>query len=190
MQKNTYKTKWDTHTLVFMGLLVAMNLVLTRVVAFDLGFVRITVGSVCTIMAGLWLGPVAGGVCGFASDILGCILKGYAINPLITIAAILWGVIPALMRPLATGKKSRKITWLSVSVIITYLLSSTFFTTLGLVLFNGYQLLAIIPGRMMQLAVMAPLYCVLTCCLYMSPITGMVMNASAKRQEKKAARTA
>ena len=47
-----------------MALLIAMHLVLTRVLVIDLGAYRISVGSVCTILAGLWLGPVAGGVCG------------------------------------------------------------------------------------------------------------------------------
>ena len=49
-----------------MALLIAMHLVLTRVLVIDLGAYRISVGSVCTILAGLWLGPVAGGVCGLS----------------------------------------------------------------------------------------------------------------------------
>ena len=90
MEKNK-KSCWNVKTLVFMALLVAMHLVLTRVFVIELGAYRISVGSVCTILAGLWLGPVAGGVCGLASDIIGCFMKGYAINPLITIAAIFVG---------------------------------------------------------------------------------------------------
>ena len=56
MQKKQY---WNVKTLVFMALLIAMHLVLTRVLVIDLGAYRISVGSVCTILAGLWLGPVA-----------------------------------------------------------------------------------------------------------------------------------
>ena len=59
MQKKQY---WNVKTLVFMALLIAMHLVLTRVLVIDLGAYRISVGSVCTILAGLWLGPVAGGL--------------------------------------------------------------------------------------------------------------------------------
>ena len=55
MQKKQY---WNVKTLVFMALLIAMHLVLTRVLVIDLGAYRISVGSVCTILAGLWLGPV------------------------------------------------------------------------------------------------------------------------------------
>ena len=95
MQKKQY---WNVKTLVFMALLIAMHLVLTRVLVIDLGAYRISVGSVCTILAGLWLGPVAGGVCGLCADIIGCFMKGYAVNPFITVAAILWGVLPALAK--------------------------------------------------------------------------------------------
>ena len=50
MQKKQY---WNVKTLVFMALLIAMHLVLTRVLVIDLGAYRISVGSVCTILAGL-----------------------------------------------------------------------------------------------------------------------------------------
>ena len=71
MQKNNTKSVWNVKNLVFMALLVAMQLVLTRVLVLDLGPYRITVGTVCTVLAGLWMGPVAGGVCGLCADIVG-----------------------------------------------------------------------------------------------------------------------
>ena len=80
MQK---KQTWNVKTLVFMALLIAMHLVLTRVLVIDLGAYRISVGSVTTILAGLWLGPIAGGVCGLCADIIGCFMKGYAVNHLL-----------------------------------------------------------------------------------------------------------
>lgn len=178
MQKN--KQCWNVKTLVFMALLIAMHLVLTRVFVIDLGAYRISTGSVCTILAGLWLGPVAGGVCGLCSDIIGCFMKGYAINPFITVAAMLWGVIPALIKPLfANKKKTGKTIGICVSVIVTSIASSLIFTTAGLVIMMGYNFYAIIPGRMVQFVIMVPIYCVLTCLMYFSPLTIMVVgNAS------------
>lgn len=180
MQKNSKRT-WDTRTIVFLGLLVALHIVLVRLVVIDLGAYRITVGSVCTILAGLWFGPVAGGVSGLLSDLIGCVLKGYAVNPLITVAAILWGVIPALMRPLMTGGKVKKIAIACVAVTITSVLSTLVFTTAGLVLFMQFNFAVIIPGRIVQWAIMTPIYCVLTCMLYYSPLTNMVLNATVRR---------
>lgn len=183
MQK---KQTWNVKTLVFMALLVAMHLVLTRVLVIDLGAYRISVGSVCTILAGLWLGPVAGGVCGFASDIIGCFMKGYAVNPFITVAAILWGVLPALVRPLiANKKKTGKTVGICVSIVVTAILSSLVLTTAGLVIMLGYNFYAIIPGRLIQFAIMIPIYCVLTCLLYFSPLTAMVAGDVAQAVMKK-----
>ena len=172
--------------MVFMALLVAMHLVLTRVLVIDLGAYRISVGSVCTILAGLWLGPVAGGLCGFASDIIGCFMKGYAVNPFITVAAILWGVLPALVRPLiANKKKTGKTVGICVSIVVTAILSSLVLTTAGLVIMLGYNFYAIMPGRLIQFAIMIPIYCVLTCLLYFSPLTAMVAGDVAQAVMKK-----
>lgn len=177
MQKTSSKQKWNVSTLVYMALLVAMHLVLTRVFVIELGAYRISIGSVTTIMAGLWLGPVAGGVCGFSADIIGCFMKGYAVNPFITVAAILWGVIPALARPLfANRTRKGKTAGICISVVITAVFSSLILTTAGLVLIMGYNFYAIMPGRLVQFACMIPIYCVLSCILYLSPLTSMVMS--------------
>ena len=108
MQKNNNSVR-NVKNLVFMALLVAMHLVLTRVLVIELGAYRISVGSVCTILAGLWMGPVAGGICGICADLIGCFMKGYAVNPFISLAAVLWGVIPALGKEiLCKPYKNRK----------------------------------------------------------------------------------
>ena len=35
----------------------------------------------------------------------------------------------------------------------------------------GYNFYAIMPGRLVQFVIMIPIYCVLTCLLYFSPLT-------------------
>lgn len=187
MQKNNHSV-WNVKNLVFMALLVAMQLVLTRVLVIDLGPYRITVGSVCTVLAGLWMGPVAGGVCGMCADIVGCFIKGFAVNPFITLAAILWGVIPALAKKLyAKRTRTGKTIGISLSIIITGAISSLVLTTAGLVILLGYNFYAIMPGRIVQYAIMMPVYCVLTCLLYFSPLTAMVAGNTAPQALKKAA---
>ncbi len=185
MRKNTYKTIWSTQTIVFLGVLVAMTLVFSRMLAISLGFARFTLGSICTIMAGLWFGPAAGAVSGLAADVLGCLIQGYAVNPLITVGAMMWGLIPALMKPLINGGKLKKVAVLCASVLIASILGTMGFTYAGLVLFLGYDFWAILPTRLAQFAAMTPVYCVLCCCLYFSPLTTMIQNMQAKQAEKK-----
>lgn len=171
------KNQWSVRTLVFIALLVSLNLILTRIISLDLGPFRITVGPVCTIMAGLWMGPAAGAVCGFCADIIGAFLKGYAINPFITMAAMVWGIIPALMKNLY-GKKSKsvKIAILAVSIAFSSLLATLCLNTIGLVLINQYSLMAILPGRILQLVCNIPVYTILASVLYYSPLTHVVLE--------------
>ena len=50
----------------------------------------------------------------------------------------------------------------------------------------GANFYAIMPGRLVQFAIMTPIYCVLTSLLYFSPLTGMVVgNIRPAKLEKK-----
>ncbi len=186
MHKNGRNQLWNVKTMVFMALLVAIHLVLTRVLVIDLGVYRITLGNIATVLAGLWMGPVAGGICGLASDVIGCFMKGYAVNPLITLAAVTWGVIPGLAK-IAMSQKSRmfKTVAINIAIVISAILGTLVFTTAGLV-WMGANFYGIMPGRVVQFAVMTPIYCVVTCLLYFSPITGIVVeNIAPVPREKK-----
>ena len=180
MQRNRYQTVWCTYTLVSLGALTAINLILSRFLAINIGgFGRIQLGSIARIMAGLWFGPLAGGLCGLVSDLLGCLIQGYAVNPLITFAAILWGVIPALFFPegiCSRNSLSRKsgILRLCAGTIIACLVCTLLITTAGLVLFNGLNLYTILPTRATQTILQVPVYCVLVSLLYYSPVTSQI----------------
>ena len=105
------------------------------------------------------MGPVAGGICGGCADIIGCFIKGYAVNPFITLAAILWGVLPALAKRFYANKsRTGKTIGISLSIICTGALCSLVLTTAGLVIFLGYSFYAIMPGRLVQFAIMMPVY--------------------------------
>ena len=172
--------RWNVRTMMYIALLIALQIILTRLFVLDLGPYRISFGSVASILAGLWFGPAAGGVCGFTADILGCFVKGYTVNPFITAAAVLWGVIPAIAAGLLKGRtKKARMAGLCVSIAITGIISSIVLTTAGLVIFLGYHLYAILPGRLVQAAVMIPCYCVLTLMIYTSRVTAMVSSGGA-----------
>ena len=63
-----------------------------------------------------------------------------------------------------------------LSVFGTAVVSSLVLTTMGLVLFEGYNFYTIIPGRLVQFVVLIPIYSVLTCLLYFSPLTSLVVG--------------
>ena len=162
MRKN--KQTWSVKTLVFLALLVAIQLVLSRVLVIDLGVYRITLGTVATVLAGLWMGPVAGGVEG----------------------AVAWGVIPGLAGKLMAEKNRKvKTVVMCVAIAVSGVVGTLGLTTAGLVMI-GANFYAIMPGRLVQFAIMTPIYCVLTSLLYFSPLTGMVVgNIRPAKLEKK-----
>ena len=77
---------------------------------------------------------------------------------------------------LLNRKKTGKTVGICVSIVVTAVFSSLVLTTAGLVIMLGYNFYAIMPGRLVQFAIMIPIYCVLTCLLYFSPLTAMVVG--------------
>ncbi|MFW6007104.1 MAG: folate family ECF transporter S component [Bacillota bacterium] len=93
----------STKKLVYMAFLTSLSIVLTRIFSiriplFGVEGVRIGFGGLPIIFTGIIFGPVAGGIVGAISD-----LVGYFINPMgaymphFTITAFLTGFIPAVL---------------------------------------------------------------------------------------------
>jgi len=93
--------------LAYTGVLVAMNILLSRVFTINLGnSIRINFSATPVFLAGIWFGPFIGGLTGIAADLMGCVVSGYAPFPLITVSTCLWGVIPGLLSGLLRTKKA------------------------------------------------------------------------------------
>ena len=154
-------------------LMIAVTIILTRVLSINIGGAfRISLGSVCTMLTGLWFGPAAGFICGALSDAVGLLISPSGTwMPLITLSAGIWGVIPALMRPLMNGSRKRKYGMMCAAVLVTSLFCQLGLTTMGLIILYGR---GIIPGRVLQFAGSTPVYCLVMCLLYYSPLTRYV----------------
>ena len=172
------KTRFSAQTLAIAGVLVAMNIVLSRFVSIPIGTsLRISVSSVPIILAGIWLGPVAGGCCGFLGDLLGCLISGYAPNPLLSVSAILMGVLPALLLKLfrVNSAKSTENKFADFALLylrflaaigLTMLVTSQGFSTYGLALMYGQPFWAQWFLRLPQSILLLFVNSLLTCFLY------------------------
>ena len=90
------ESKISVRTLTAMALLIAMSIVFSWVLSISTGFVRFNLGSLPVLLAGILFGPWAGFVVGMVADIIGGVLAGYAINPLITLGAASIGLVGGL----------------------------------------------------------------------------------------------
>ncbi len=101
----------NTKILCFAALLCAMSGIF-KLISTSSDTLRISFENFPIIFGGISFGPVIGGVIGIVSDLLGCLMRGYAINPLLTICSALVGVFAGLMVMLFKKVKS-------VSVFVT-----------------------------------------------------------------------
>lgn len=158
--------KLGTRKLVLMALLVAISIILARFFVFYLtSTIRISFGSVPIILAGLLLGPVAGGITGAVADILGATLfspLGY--YPPLTLPAILVGVIPALLKPYFL--KEMKFYRMLLLVFVTKIVTSIGLTTLLLSRLYGNPFLAILFPRVPVSLLIAAVEAILVFVLY------------------------
>ena len=122
-------SKNSVRTLTMLALLVAMSIVFSRVLSISTGFVRFNLGSLPVLLAALLFGPGAGFAVGAVADMIGGVLAGYAINPLITLGAGAIGLVAGLawrkLPGLRTGLR------LQISVLLGHFVGS-------MVIFYGY----------------------------------------------------
>lgn len=96
---NAIKKFFTPRKLCAMAMLIALEIVLARFVGWQISEgLRISFETIPILIGGLWLGPVAGLLIGWISDILGTVLSGYGVYFLpLSITPILNGVLPWLI---------------------------------------------------------------------------------------------
>ena len=93
--------KISSHKITTMGFLIALSIILTRIASLRIAIggvegIRIGLGKLPIILGGIIFGPLAGGLIGAFSDLL-----GYFVNPIgvymphFTLTSALAGIIPA-----------------------------------------------------------------------------------------------
>ncbi|MGN0707727.1 MAG: folate family ECF transporter S component [Faecalibacterium sp.] len=128
--------KISIRTLTILALLIAMSIVFSRVLSISTGFLRFNLGSLPVLLAAVMFGPGAGFAVGAVADIIGGVLSGYAINPLITLGAGAIGFVAGLAWRYLPGKNTAL--RLGCSVLLGHIVGSMIITSLALRIFYGY----------------------------------------------------
>ena len=163
------KSRFSAAVLAYAGALIALNVILTRFVSIPIGQIfRISIGAVPIILASLWLGPVAGGICGFLGDLIGCAVGGYAPNPLISVSSVMVGMLPFCMKGLIAAKRRGIEGYLRFLLMCagTFLITSQGLTVAGLSLMYGLPFVPTFISRIPQTAALAALDAFLVQLLY------------------------
>ena len=139
--------------MVLCALLCALAIVLTRLATLNLGFVHLGFGNLPVVLAGVILGGGAGFAVGAVADMVGGILAGYAINPLITLGAGLIGSVAGWCWRFLPAKRQQ--VRLALALFLAHLLGSTIVNSLALHIFYAYPwpaLAARVPNMLAQVA--------------------------------------
>lgn len=153
--------KLTTQNICCIAMLVALNIILTRVFSIRISFegiegIRIGFGTLPVILAGLLLGGKQGFITGVVGDLIGFQLNPSGVYlPTFTLVAGLNGMLaPTLIRCFGNGMLSLKKLLLVIG--INNIITSLVLTPFLLQLHFGIPAIVTMPGRVIAQAILIP----------------------------------
>ena len=118
---------------VIIALLCAISIVAGKYLAIRGGeIMRFSLENMPVIFAGMAFGPVAGVLVGVVSDLIGCVLVGYTINPLVTVGAGAIGLVSGLMPIILKKANIPTPLMTAITVASAHIIGSVIIKTIGL----------------------------------------------------------
>lgn len=122
--------------MVCSALFIAMSIVLGKFLAINVGSsIRISFENLPVLMAGIFFGPFVGGAVGAGADIIGSIMKGYSINPIITLGAASIGIVSGMVS--MKFFKDSKLYNTAAAVMSAHAVGSMLIKSMGLYIYYG-----------------------------------------------------
>ena len=118
---------------IILALMVAISILMGKYLAIRGGDVmRFSLENTPIILSGMAFGPGAGALVGLIADIVGCIMVGYTINPLVALGAaaigLVSGFVPRILGKININTRLK----LAITVAIAHLIGSVVIKTVGL----------------------------------------------------------
>ena len=137
---------------VFSALLAAISIVFGKYLAFNAGeFIRFSFENLPILFAGMAFGPIIGAAVGAVADLIGCLLVGYAINPIITIGAAAIGAVAGIYHFLPEASSFRAhLLKISLTVFSAHLIGSVLIKSFGLSVFYDMPLIILMLWRLLN----------------------------------------
>jgi len=129
----------NLRVLVCAALLAAISIVCGKFLAFGVGNVlRFSFENLPILLAGIAFGPIVGAITGLLADLLGCLMVGYAINPLVTAGAVMIGFLSGFLSCLIPSK--HLCLRVSLCVAVSHMVGSVLVKTYGLAAWYDFPL--------------------------------------------------
>ncbi len=142
-----------------LAMLVAISIVLGKFLAIPVGDVlRFSFENLPIIFAGITFGAIPAVLVAVTADILGCILVGFAINPIVTLGAATIGVVSGIVPQLIRKHKSiSRVPLIIITVALSHLCGSVLIKTFGLAVFYDIPIPLLMIWRFLNYTVVGAL---------------------------------
>lgn len=118
---------------VILALMCAISILMGKYLAIRGGeFMRFSLENMPIIFAAIAFGPVAGVFVGVVSDLVGCLMVGYTVNPIVTLGAGAIGLSSGIAFLLLKKIKLDERLNILLSVAIAHIIGSIIIKTVGL----------------------------------------------------------
>lgn len=152
------KQKRALRDLVAMALLVAISIVCGKYLAIPGGdILRFSFENLPIIMAGMLFGPAAGVLVGVVADLVGCVLVGYTVNPLVTAGAAAIGMMAGFVWTLLKKGSASYGVRIAITVAAAHIVGSVLIKTFGLAAFYAIPVWLLMLWRLLNYVIVGAL---------------------------------
>lgn len=172
---------YSLRRMVTAALLVAMSVVCGKYLQIPVGDVmRFSFENLPILLASFALGPIMGAAVGIVADLIGCVLVGYAVNPLVTLGAAAIGFFGGLLYRLCR----RVYPWIRVliSVLAAHTIGSVLIKTFGLSQFYAMPFTMLLLWRLLNYVIVATMEFLLLYILLRSKAIQSQLNQLSKQK--------
>ncbi len=161
------KNRVPLKALVMMAMLSAISIVLGKFLAINVGEVlRFSFENLPIIFAGIAFGPLGGALVATVADLVGCVLVGFTINPLVTLGAFSIGFFSGLFYIIFNRflclKKGPSV---ALTLALSHLFGSVVIKTFGLAAFYDMPFIILMLWRLLNYTVIGAVEFFLLCFL-------------------------
>ena len=157
---DSFKNLYNLKVLVSIALLSAISIICGKFLAIPGGNVlRFSFENLPIILSSFAFGPIAGMITGVVADLIGCVMVGYTINPIVTLGAASIGLMSGLSYIIL--KKLPLPVRVLLSVFIAHITGSVIIKTIGLSKFYEMPFFTLLLWRLLNYVIVGSLEFVL-----------------------------
>ncbi|MBE6532909.1 MAG: folate family ECF transporter S component [Ruminococcaceae bacterium] len=165
--ENSQKQNISPKMTAALAMLVAISIILGKYLAFSVGDVlRFSLENLPIIFAGLAFGPLQALLVAVTADLIGCLLVGFVVNPLVTLGAaaigLVSGFVPILLKKYT---KISDVALIIITVVLSHFCGSVLIKTFGLAVFYDMPIFILMLWRLLNYVIVSALEALLLCIL-------------------------